>query len=408
MPSLTGESTLSQRMDWNPDSIVWPHLTDNVFCATGPGGGIDPTCSPKGRRKAAPSLQEFKEKGATKEEIAEFNKLNKQRSELNKKVKAGTATDEERAKRDVVLGKLADLRMAIRARHEGTTTARSGDKVSLAGDTGTTDKTTIVGKKEDTPKKSSDPEKERQAKEAESQRQKEIWELASRPFFKGEEATLDRMKNRLQRRPIGQKLDDEMHAMMKEMEQDVGYSKVHGMTTAESMKSFKVDGLEVKYSEGARAAAAETMVNLVNGEKLPQKLWDANSTMIFTTQRNNADSYWAKQFNRPGFKSAATGGDGTICVYNKRDITKGTFAHESGHNLSYREWGSIYPDSSSAYRKAQRIEKPVSSYGSGNDAEDFAEATRLYVVGRDAFKRDFPLKHAALHAIITGEKTPPP
>jgi hypothetical protein len=373
----------------------------NAFCPTGPGGGIDPTCSPKGSRKAAPSLKEFKEKGATKEEISEFNKLNKERSELNKKVKADTATDEERAKRDVVLGRLEDLRMTIRTRY----------------DAGNADKATILDKK--TTKK---PEAQK-----DSEKDKAAAEEARKPFFKGEEATLDRMKERLQRRPIGSTEADETHKMMKEMEQDAGDPTVHGMLTSERMKSFKVEGLEVKYPEGARDAAAQTIASVLIGEKLPQKLWDANSTIVFSTQRNKDDAYWAKQYGMPGLKSAATGGDGSIVVYNAESISRGNFAHESGHNLAYKEWGSIYPDATSRYSKAQSVEQPVSPYGSKSHAEDFAEASKIYVdsahsyggivhrrqhgrflTGKEYLEKEFPLKHAALHEIITGEKNPPP
>jgi hypothetical protein len=388
------------RYNWYEGDVEFLEGTNNAFCSTGPGGGIDPTCSPKGGRKGAPhggrlppSLKEFKEKGATKEEIAEFSKLNKQRSELNKKVKAGTATDEERAKRDVVLGKLADLRMAIRARHE----AGDADKATIL-DTKTTRE--VESQKAEEPKRGLD------YAEALRQKDKAAAEEAKKPFQQGEEATLDRMKNRLHRRPIDRSISDEMHAMMKEMERDSPDRSAQGMTTSEKMKLFKVDGLEVKYSEGARDAAAQTIVDVVLGEKLPKKLWNANDEILFSTQRNRDDAYWEKQFKESGFKSAATGGDGSVVVYNAEAISRGTFAHESGHNLAYREWGSPYPDATSRYSKAQSVESPVTNYGSKSHAEDFAEATRLYVDKweRDAFKRKFPLKHAALHEIITGEQ----
>lgn len=405
MSSLTEESTLPQRMDWDPDSIVWSHLTYNAFCPTGPGGGIDPTCSPQKGGRAAPSLKEFKEKGATKEEISEFNKLNKQRSELNKKVKAGTATDEERARRDVVLGRLEDLRMAIRTRH----------------DAGNADKATILDKKT--------TKKEESRKQ--SEKDKAAAEEARKPFFKGEEATLDRMKNRLQHLPLTRSLNEEMHSMMKEMEQDAGDLSTHGMTTAERMKSFKVDGLEVKYPEGARDAAANTMLGVVLGEKLPKKLWEANDEVVVSTQRNKDDSYWEKQYKEPGLKSAATAGDGSIVVYNGDSISRNTFTHESGHNLATREWGSTFPDATSRYSKAQSVESPVTKYGGKSHAEDFAEAVSIYtnttdnynytvygtgpgvasmkhMSGKEYLQKVFPLKHAALHEILTGEKNPPP
>jgi hypothetical protein len=369
----------------------------NAFCPTGPGGGIDPHCPPQKGGRLPPSLKEFKEKGATKEEISEFNKLNKERSELNKKVKADTATDEERAKRDVVLGRLEDLRMTIRTRY----------------DAGNADKATILDKK--TTKK---PEAQK-----DSEKDKAAAEEARKPFFKGEEATLDRMKERLQRRPIGSTEADETHKMMKEMEQDAGDPTVHGMLTSERMKSFKVEGLEVKYPEGARDAAAQTIASVLIGEKLPQKLWDANSTIVFSTQRNKDDAYWAKQYGMPGLKSAATGGDGSIVVYNAESISRGNFAHESGHNLAYKEWGSIYPDATSRYSKAQSVEQPVSPYGSKSHAEDFAEASKIYVdsahsyggivhrrqhgrflTGKEYLEKEFPLKHAAVHEILTGEQ----
>lgn len=54
---IDGDEIREEEFDLEPgDDLYWleadPELTENVFCPTGPGGGVDPTCSPKGHEMA--------------------------------------------------------------------------------------------------------------------------------------------------------------------------------------------------------------------------------------------------------------------------------------------------------------------------------------------------------------------
>lgn len=92
----------------DPDTVT-PRSALNVFCPTGKGGGIDPTCSPGGKRSSAPlGLRETK--GMSKEGAKEFSKLHKERGELNKKIKAGTASDAEKSRVQEITSKLNEIK----------------------------------------------------------------------------------------------------------------------------------------------------------------------------------------------------------------------------------------------------------------------------------------------------------
>jgi hypothetical protein len=132
--------------------------------------------------------------------------------------------------------------------------------------------------------------------------------------------------------------------------------------------------------------------------------------VIISSARNPADAYWAKQYKRPGFKSAATGGDGRVTFWNANNgVTVGTLRHEAGHNFDYsiakdaklgsgsKEWAAAKiadADTSAAYDRmvegslglTQHPATPgdfsVSAYGGAAVAEDFAEAFRLYLRDR--------------------------
>jgi Mlc titration factor MtfA (ptsG expression regulator) len=75
-------------------------------------------------------------------------------------------------------------------------------------------------------------------------------------------------------------------------------------------------------------------------------------------------------------------------------------AHEAGHNLATRIWGSTEPDKNSEYGVAQQREPAVSDYGSKSSSEDFAEAVKMYSKDPESLKQNFPLKFAALRKII--------
>jgi hypothetical protein len=182
---------------------------------------------------------------------------------------------------------------------------------------------------------------------------------------------------------------------------DSGLVLVHGMSSAAQMHHVDVDGLKFHYELDAvsKMAVAETLVSVAR-DRLPHALYSAQSDVYHTSQRNKDDPMWARVYNDPDFKSAATGGNGTVCVYNGHGMSVDILAHEAGHNLATREWGSVNPDPTSDYGKAQAHGKPVSSYGANSSAEDFAEAVRMRVFAPRTLQADHPAKFRAVDALF--------
>jgi hypothetical protein len=181
--------------------------------------------------------------------------------------------------------------------------------------------------------------------------------------------------------------------------------KEHGMAEPESARRFAAAGLpEVHYPDtpAGQAAAARTVAALAAAD-LPPRLAAATARVVLTAQPNDRDAYWAEQFNDPGLRSRASGGNGAVVAYNGRDLDPGTYAHEAGHNLAQQVWGGYAPPPDSEYGRAQAAEPPVTDYGANSPAEDFAEAVQLYATGYQNFLRaNYPKKFAALEKIMAG------
>ncbi len=164
-----------------------------------------------------------------------------------------------------------------------------------------------------------------------------------------------------------------------------GSPQLHGMAVPEQMKELKVPGIGpvFQWAAGAEHAALRSIKTLKdNWHTIPEPLRDVQSHVVFSTQRNKDDPHWEKVYNTPGFKSAATGGDGRIVAYDGGGLDAGLFAHEAGHNLATKLWGSTVPPATSEYGQAQQKEMPVSDYGANSPSEDFAEACRKYADNR--------------------------
>lgn len=201
---------------------------------------------------------------------------------------------------------------------------------------------------------------------------------------------------------------DALADAIKKSSTPVGPVQQHGMSKPEDMHMVEIDGVKFMYPPGKEKHVAETINSQIPPHgAMPEKLWQANERVVYTTQKNNKDSYWEKEYNTPGFTSAATGGDGGIVVYNDRSMGSQTFAHESGHNLATKTWGSTDPPKDSKYGKAQSLEPPVTEYGAKSPGEDFAEACKMYssTLYRGHFSRarlesEFPNKYAAIQELI--------
>lgn len=181
--------------------------------------------------------------------------------------------------------------------------------------------------------------------------------------------------------------------------------KKHGMKKAEKMVSVVVDGVRFTFPPDASLRAAATIQGILDmKEGISKALWKANKEIIFSSQRNRSDDYWARAYNSPGFVSVATGGDGKIVVYNSSTLGPGSFAHESGHNLAKKTYGFTDPHEGAAkgaaYAKAQKQEPPVTPYGANSGGEDFAEACKFWVLNRNHLQEKFPQKYAALKELL--------
>ncbi|GGR65050.1 hypothetical protein GCM10008959_29030 [Deinococcus seoulensis] len=99
-------------------------------------------------------------------------------------------------------------------------------------------------------------------------------------------------------------------------------------------------------------------------------------------QANPGDAYWAKEYNRPGFRAYMTAGaDGIVGVYPTREkqtqqFLDGSLIHEAGHILSEstfkeKDWEK--------WKTAQDKDKIFpSDYAKNAPREDFSESLNLY------------------------------
>lgn len=217
--------------------------------------------------------------------------------------------------------------------------------------------------------------------------------------------------------------------------------QAHGMDTAEDMIGIEIDGVEFWVPESEVSSVGGSKLNSVvklidETDNMPKALWEANDRIVYSTQRNNRDAYWAEQYNTPDFRSAATGGDGTVVTYNDA-MSLDTFSHESGHNFANKAWSQTRPPKgfkgtkdrklADKYRQTLdektvvvggkqqiRVENSVSNYGANDVAEDWAEACMQYADNRkrgatsvsparsprDSLRKRFPKRYDAVQALI--------
>lgn len=185
--------------------------------------------------------------------------------------------------------------------------------------------------------------------------------------------------------------------------------KAHGLRKAIKMYSFDLDGVSIYYTSGTKDAAVDTLIGWYGmekrvGERIPTRLWQGNERIYFVSARNKDDSFWAKTYKMPNFRSAATGGDGGIMVYGGDATSTSVLAHESGHNLAKKLYGSTRPPATSDYGKiiAAATESPVTDYAAKSDAEDFAETAEWFVTRKSVLEKNHPDRYRVFNDIIEG------
>jgi hypothetical protein len=134
---------------------------------------------------------------------------------------------------------------------------------------------------------------------------------------------------------------------------------------------------------------------------------------------NPQDEEWAKTYNSPGFKSAATGGNGQTTFWSGTDnLQEEYFLHEFGHVLgqTYSSKNAMTPD---GWDEAIAADNAVpTDYAKSSPAEDFAESFWLYLTLRNGqvprympfgpknpaeFTQRYPRRAAILDAIFDGK-----
>lgn len=154
------------------------------------------------------------------------------------------------------------------------------------------------------------------------------------------------------------------------------------------------------------------------------------STVNLEAGANPDDERIARERNLPRFRSAATGGGGTITFYNGlRNLNEDTFSHEFGHNLGFAvrtrqdahsqasgNWerdrqmdaltgDHVSPNVPRGYSQAAQADaRMVSRYGQQTISEDFAEFYEAYLDARNAgpetlasFENRYPHRFSVLN-----------
>ncbi|MCL2152489.1 MAG: contractile injection system protein, VgrG/Pvc8 family [Oscillospiraceae bacterium] len=166
----------------------------------------------------------------------------------------------------------------------------------------------------------------------------------------------------------------------------------------------------VDYAEGANR------INLIKAlgvfDQLPDSLKVNINSIQFMDVRNPDDPYWAKEYKKPDFTSAATGGGGNVTFWepgqssSNNDTLLNYMRHEAGHNLDLAlgggQWFSDTQDwqdrMSDDFDHINR-ESPT-DYGKNSAHEDFAESVTEYLKDPIAFKRDFPNRTEYLEGVL--------
>jgi hypothetical protein len=151
----------------------------------------------------------------------------------------------------------------------------------------------------------------------------------------------------------------------------------------------------------AKNPMIRTLADRLTRPEMPERLRKVTREVVFSTQRNSGDTYWAKQYNRPDLKATATGGHDDVVVYNGEGIGIGLYSHEAGHNLANQIYRSTLPAGSSDFQAAiDSGEKPPSSYAECSPAEDFAESVRMFYEEPVILKQIAPRRFAVIERLM--------
>lgn len=139
-------------------------------------------------------------------------------------------------------------------------------------------------------------------------------------------------------------------------------------------------------SPGGKAGHVHSVEEVAKGlAALPESSRKLVTSVEVNPGQNPDDSYWAKEYKQPGFRSYMTAGkSGTVSIYPSssdqgQDYLDGTMIHETGHTWTAQNWGSAddkrWDDWKGAVKKDGNV---ASKYARASVSEDFAETLQLY------------------------------
>lgn len=185
-------------------------------------------------------------------------------------------------------------------------------------------------------------------------------------------------------------------------------------------RAYRVDGVTYLFEDGALGSVSpEKMLADLRAfhQGLPAEAAQYQRGFALLKGQNPLDSYWAEQYNMPGFRSAATAGQGGTHIWEafrtKSEALTTDLRHEFGHNVSNAVRGQGWDDHGSLWHGAADLDgaidrrgllfdpirnlgrHPISlarnpvkgypwgvtSYGKSSDMEDYAESVEMYLAG---------------------------
>lgn len=130
---------------------------------------------------------------------------------------------------------------------------------------------------------------------------------------------------------------------------------------------------------------------------------------------NPQDSYWAKAYKMPGFKSYMVGGE-NITVWDYRgshdmDYFTKSLVHEGGHYIDYyvsdnisksKEWANAVANDlkDTGFDAPSDYARQTAKNNPGYFVEDFADSCAEFVVNRDSFVHRFPNRTDIIKRIL--------
>ena len=119
---------------------------------------------------------------------------------------------------------------------------------------------------------------------------------------------------------------------------------------------------------------------------VPGEQLDSFDQVVVSPNQNPDDAYWAKEYNKPGFSSAATGGSGGVTFYPKgtpwsQEFVDSTMIHEGGHTYSQKLWKDA--KKKKQWEDAIKSDpKSPSKYADSSVGEDFSESLVMYSLSK--------------------------